>query len=88
VADIPVDDAKEFDVWLRDRFYEKDRLMEEYLTTGRFPPLEGCKKDYVETAVRPKYPWEFLQIFAVLIGLWVVRNVLIKMWNKILTPWW
>jgi lysocardiolipin and lysophospholipid acyltransferase len=88
VADIPLDDADAFDAWLRARFHEKDRLMEEYLATGRFPPLPGAKKDYVETAVRTKYPFEFLQIFAVLLGLWLAKAVLARMWVGLTTPGW
>ncbi|KAG6169634.1 hypothetical protein E4U25_006608 [Claviceps purpurea] len=65
VADIPLDDPKEFELWLRDQWYKKDALMEQYLNTGRFPPLSGAKVDYVETEVRTRYPWEILQIFSV-----------------------
>ncbi|KAG6146989.1 hypothetical protein E4U28_007979 [Claviceps purpurea] len=65
VADIPLDDPKEFELWLRDQWYKKDALMEQYLNTGRFPPLSGDKIDYVETEVRTRYPWEILQIFSV-----------------------
>ena len=38
VADIPLDSQDSFDAWLRARWYEKDALMEQYLSTGRFPP--------------------------------------------------
>lgn len=50
--------------------------MEEYMTNGRFPPLppaeteaaeaQGKHDEYVETEVRPRYPFEVLQIFVVL----------------------
>ncbi|KID97136.1 Phospholipid/glycerol acyltransferase, partial [Metarhizium majus ARSEF 297] len=65
VADIPLDDQKEFDIWLRDQWYKKDALMEEYLKKGRFPALTGGKTEYVETEVRTRHPWEILQIFTV-----------------------
>ncbi|TWU77643.1 hypothetical protein ED733_008065 [Metarhizium rileyi] len=65
VADIPLNDQKEFDIWLRDQWYQKDALMEEYLNNGRFPALPGAKTKYVETDVRTRYPWEVLQIFSV-----------------------
>lgn len=38
VADIPLEDPEAFEVWLRERWYEKDALMEQYISTGRFPP--------------------------------------------------
>ncbi|KAG8420234.1 hypothetical protein J3459_011282 [Metarhizium acridum] len=65
VADMPLNDQKEFDTWLRDQWYKKDALMEEYLREGRFPALTGGKTEYVETEVRTKHPWEILQIFTV-----------------------
>ncbi|KAL2823991.1 hypothetical protein BDW59DRAFT_173120 [Aspergillus cavernicola] len=37
VADIPLDDQKEFDVWINARWTEKDELLEQYFETGRFP---------------------------------------------------
>lgn len=55
--------------------------MEEYMVKGRFPPLPSAKTEatedeskhdeYVETEVRPRYPFEVLQIFVVvaIVGL-------------------
>jgi hypothetical protein len=63
--EIPLDDAKKFDLWIRDLWYQKDALMEEYLTTGRFPATVGTKTPYIETAIRTRYPWEILQVFTV-----------------------
>lgn len=37
VADIPIDDDKAFEVWLRNRWREKDYLLEYFTRTGRFP---------------------------------------------------
>lgn len=51
---------------MRDQWYQKDALMEEYLNKGRFPALAGAEVDYIETEVRTKYPWEILQVFSVL----------------------
>ncbi|KAG5931527.1 hypothetical protein E4U53_001719 [Claviceps sorghi] len=65
LADIPLHDAKEFDLWLRDQWYKKDTLMEQYLNKGRFPPSSGAGVGYVETEVRTRRPWEILQIFTI-----------------------
>ncbi|KAI8299816.1 hypothetical protein K4K61_010343 [Colletotrichum sp. SAR11_59] len=65
VADMPLHDQKEFDAWVRERWYEKDALMEEYLVNGRFPPSEDNKKGYIETEVRLKHWWELSQVFVV-----------------------
>jgi len=74
IADIPLANQEEFDMWLRERWYEKDALMEQYLTTGRFPPTpavdgadtKGQEGGYLETEVRTKRWYEFLQIFSVI----------------------
>lgn len=68
LADMPLDDQARFDAWLRERWYEKDALMEEYLTTGRFPAMASGATAFVETSVRTRQPWEILQIFSV-VGL-------------------
>jgi len=40
ISDIPIHDTKEFDLWLRERWVEKDDLMEYYNQHGRFPEDE------------------------------------------------
>ena len=42
---IPVDDAKAFEGWLRDRWTEKDELLEQYVQTGRFPASDEDASD-------------------------------------------
>lgn len=37
VSEIPMDDAKAFEIWLRDRWTEKDDLIELFVQQGRFP---------------------------------------------------
>lgn len=41
VADIPIDDNKQFEAWVRQTWDEKDRLLEQYMQTGRFPADDG-----------------------------------------------
>jgi len=40
-SSIPVNDPTEFELWLRDRWWEKEILMEDYIQNGRFPADEG-----------------------------------------------
>ncbi len=87
VADIPLATQEEFDVWLRDRWYEKDALLEQYITTGRFPPspaeaLTKGQEPFLETEVRTRYPWEFVQIFSVVGAFALVVNLLLKTWTR------
>jgi hypothetical protein len=42
VSTIPLDDAPGFELWLRQRWLEKEALLEGYVRTGRFPGDEGC----------------------------------------------
>lgn len=41
VDDIPIDDIKVFEAWLRMRWDEKDRLLEQFMQTGKFPSDDG-----------------------------------------------
>jgi len=87
VADIPLDTQQAFDDWLRERWYEKDALLEQYITTGRFPasPADALTKGqepFLETEVRTRYPWEFLQIFSVVGAFALLVNVLLKTWAR------
>ncbi|KAL2261673.1 hypothetical protein VTK26DRAFT_3635 [Humicola hyalothermophila] len=93
IADIPLGNQEEFDVWLRERWYEKDALMEQYVTTGRFPasPAEAVTKGqepFLETEVRTRYPFEFLQIYSVLGAFGLIVTILLKWGNKFLSAFW
>ncbi|KAJ5584055.1 Phospholipid/glycerol acyltransferase [Penicillium hispanicum] len=84
VSEIPLDDQKEFDAWLRARWAEKDELLDHYFETGRFPSELGgtikashasdeqklaASAGYVESYVRLHHWVELGQIFMVLVGL-------------------
>ena len=74
VSSIPLDDPKTFELWLRSRWMEKDKFVEDYLRTGRFPADHGTSKNskgetirgagHIEAEIKPKYWYEFLQVFA------------------------
>ena len=71
---IPLDDPKKFELWLRLRWREKDKFIDQYLRTGRFPADTGSNLNhkgecvhgagYIESEIKPKYWYEFLQAFA------------------------
>lgn len=93
---MPLDDHDKFDVWLRERWYEKDALMEQYITTGRFPPsksvavtngIQQGKKagdGFIETEVRLAHRWEVGNIFVVLAAFGLVTNLGARVWNQVL----
>lgn len=74
VSSIPLDDSKAFETWLRARWTEKDKLLDGYLRTGRFPADEGVDKTrggktrrgagYIETEIKATHWYDFLQVFA------------------------
>lgn len=44
LKDIPRESADEFAEWLRDKYYEKDRLLDEFYRTGQFPNSRSITK--------------------------------------------
>ncbi len=40
-SSIPIDDPKQFEQWLNQRWREKDALLEQYVENGRFPADDG-----------------------------------------------
>ena len=69
ISSIPIDDEKAFELWLRAHWTAKDKLLEGFMRTGRFPADTGA--GYIETQVKAVRWYEFMQIFAPigLIGL-------------------
>ncbi|OGE49137.1 hypothetical protein PENARI_c023G00633 [Penicillium arizonense] len=87
VSKIPLDDQKDFEAWLTQRWAEKDELMDQYFETGRFPTelADSIKADnavdgqavaasagYVESYVRLHHWIELGLIFAVLLSLGLI----------------
>ncbi len=74
IKDIPIKDPKNFEIWLTNRWREKDSLIEYYLRTGKFPADTGATKmrsgeikrgsGHLEVQIRSSHWYEFLQIFA------------------------
>ena len=75
---------QEFDAWLRDRWTEKDELLEGYFETGRFPSslkgsidvgqgdatqLTAAEDGYAEAHVRLAHWTEVGRIFRVIFGI-------------------
>ena len=90
VKDIPLGDHEKFDVWLRERWYEKDALIEQFITNGRFPgtvPAQNgvqngvVKEQHIETEVKLAHWWEVGNIFLVLATYGLVANILARIWN-------
>ena len=93
MSSIPLDDSNKFDEWMRERWREKDDLLEQYVSTGRFPAheipaseknrftVDNSTGGFIETEVRTKHWWEIFQIFAILATCGLLANIGAKVWN-------
>jgi hypothetical protein len=97
VSTIPVDDPKAFEKWLKDRWDEKEALLENYIKNGRFPADEGEElfktppgqddkvisgAGYIETRVCLEHWYEIGHIFAVLGGCALLANIAVRLWTQ------
>ena len=73
ISAIPIDSDKSFEVWLRNRWREKDYLLEHFNRFNRFPeddkwmlrePKTACPAKFIETQIKSNNVEEFLSIFA------------------------
>lgn len=89
VKDIPMDSHETFEKWIEDRWREKDKLLEQYYETGKFPvdaAASGQKGisdgGYIKTAVRLRSPIEVLQPWIVVLTLFMIVNITLRLWNR------
>lgn len=64
--------------------------MEQYISTGRFPasPPTAANKNqegFLETEVRTRYKFEFLQIYAVVGIVALLINLVLRLYNRLLS---
>lgn len=92
IKDIPLDNAEEFDLWLRERWYEKDALIEQYVTTGRFPGSKQVTNDattgeekekFIEAYIKLGHWYEVAYIFVVLATVGLIAKLLTRVWNVV-----
>ena len=100
VSSIPIDNSKAFEQWLRNRWTEKDNLLEYYMRTGYFPADDGVETTsdgrtirgagYIETEIKASRWYEFLQIFApiglISLVMYAFYNALPKGFLKSINP--
>lgn len=84
MSSIPIHDAKAMDLWVRERWIEKDQLLEQYVQSGRFPSngtdsQSASKPDnpsYFETEVKLRIPLEFLTMYIPPVVLYLIVSKL------------
>jgi len=64
ISTIPYNDSVEFEKWVRERWIEKDDLLEVYQQTGRLP--SQLDQGILDTAAKLHSILELLRMFAVL----------------------
>lgn len=93
VADMPLDDHEKFELWLRERWHEKDLLLEHFVEHGSFPTDKAAvngassgaaKGEVVETEVKLGHWYEVFNIFIMLATFALLANMLARVWNKAL----
>jgi lysocardiolipin and lysophospholipid acyltransferase len=95
--DIPVDDKEKFEAWLKERWEEKDKLLEHFAQTGRFPANTNQpgattrKPEHFETFVKPR---SVLEIFGVMVpvaiavsGAYVADRLVVAIFKHMLWKW-
>ena len=97
MSTIPLDDQQAFAAWLGERWNEKDKLLQEFMDTGRFPAdaelaskndVGQTKADngYINTEVRLANWYEVGQVFVTLAAVALIADILAKLWNMLLSP--
>lgn len=88
IKDIPLDNPEEFDLWIREKWYEKDAFMEEYITNGRFPASAEATSEtdadhdgYIETEVKLAHWWEVGGMVIVLAAFVLVFKLTARVWS-------
>ncbi len=93
IADIPLNDPHEFELWLTARWYEKDALMEHFLTTGHFPENQAAtngdakkfpkETSFIETEVKLTDWWEVGNLLLLLAITTLAVNLFNRVWNAV-----
>ena len=96
MSDIPLNSLEMFDRWIRERWVEKDELLELYLQTGRFPAslqpdvcreskapddLASFNSAFIETEVRQAHWWEVAQVYIFFSASGLLAYMLAGIWN-------
>jgi lysocardiolipin and lysophospholipid acyltransferase len=90
VKDIPLGDHEAFDLWLRERWIEKDGFIEHYLTTGRFPgsvpvtngsTTSDTKEEWIETEVKLAHWREIGYPFVALAAIALLCHLLMRVYT-------
>lgn len=90
---MPLDDHDKFELWLRERWAEKEAFLEHFVEHGCFPTdkaatngaSNGAPKDeVVDTEVKLGHWYEVFNIFIMLATFALIANMLARVWNKAL----
>ncbi|KAK5112682.1 hypothetical protein LTR85_011193 [Meristemomyces frigidus] len=95
ISDLPIGDHDAMYDWVMQRWREKDDLIEAFIKTGKFPAdteavhIEGgpqekeWKTPYINTEVKPRFSWEFLQMFAPVTAAALVGRIFVQIFDLV-----
>lgn len=96
IADMPLEDKDAMYEWILQRWREKDDLIDHFVEHGKFPGdkeavfIEGgpqekeWKTAYINTEVKPRMTFEFLQMFAPVTVVMLVARILVQILDLVL----
>lgn len=88
VKDIPMESSEVFEKWIEQKWREKDKLLEQFYVTGRFPVDVAAKSEkgtseggYIKSRVTLRNPIEVLQPWIVVFTLFLLVYTSMKFWR-------
>ncbi|KAK5696343.1 hypothetical protein LTR17_024283 [Elasticomyces elasticus] len=94
ISELPINDTDAMYQWTLQRWREKDDMLEQFSKTGRFlgdpvaveieggPQEKEWKTPYINTEVKPRSPFEFLQIFAPVTAAALIGRILVQIVDR------
>ncbi|ANB13304.1 Cst26p [Sugiyamaella lignohabitans] len=77
IKDIPYQDEKEFEQWTLKFWYEKDQMLDNFTTSGKFADDSPDEVDPPVTAdVKLESPFQAFQIFSVPLNILLILNII------------
>lgn len=78
VSEIPLHNEEAFAEWLRQKWTEKDALLETWYGKGAFP---DAKDDPIDTEVRLVTKWHIWQVFDVTVTAALLGSIFYRIWD-------
>lgn len=86
VSDMPLNDPKDFELWLLQVWRTKDDLLQHWKVNGRFPPSPPSDTDsklggWIETEVKLARWTDVTQMFVITATAALLASIFARLWN-------